>query len=266
MTIHPLIIGGQGAYKDSCFYTEYPDRELCLEYLMEVRNLAERWNFTHIVCSGGKTQAQTPALTEAESIINYWKESETTPKISENKIFMEDKALDSSENVIFGLMKVREGCGTEEMGRIGFYSLWQFKKQRMNGLAKQLGIQERFYFIAYADADKANARDLAEEGEGKNVAEMGRIEDFVLQKPEWESKRRDRFKGSGIEYNNRTLDYRKIFPRTFEALDILSKDTIEEIMELDLARDELVEKAIKELRRKKIEELQQMFRKEVIAP
>ncbi len=273
MAMHPLIVGGQGTYQNGCFYTEYPDRELCLEYIREIGNFAEKWGYTHIICSGGYTQKQTPDLSEAQSIRRFMEESGTIPssgiKIEEDRI-----ALDSSENIIFSLMELRINEPHKTIQRIGFYSLWQFKKARMNGLAKQLDIQERFYFSAYTDATKANAGDLAKKGEEAQLAEMIATDDFVLRKEPWEKmkqkkkgwdeKRRDRFVGT--DYSTRDVGLRAQYPKTFEALDGLRKDVISEILGLSMRADTAVEVAIETLRKNKLKALQRAFLHEVLTP
>ena len=151
--IAPLIVGGQGTYLDSSFYCEFSDRELSLEYMMEVAAVANRFKYTHIVTSGGFTQASTPTTSEAASFPELW--DLFGINLSGHEIVLDEVALDSAENVICGLMAVRihenkTHVEPRRIGRIGFFSQWHFKKRRMTGLARQLGIENSFFFHGYA--------------------------------------------------------------------------------------------------------------------
>ena len=41
--VDALIVGGQGTFSEGAYFTEFPDRELSLEYVMRVREIVERF-------------------------------------------------------------------------------------------------------------------------------------------------------------------------------------------------------------------------------
>ena len=285
MTISPLIIGWQGTYIDSLFYTEFPDRELSLEYMMEVAVIAQRFKYTHIVPSGGFTQAETPEVSEAASFENVWREFEIN--LGALCVVKDEVALDSAENVICGLMAVRineneTSRHPKAIGRIGFFSQWHFKKRRMTELAKQLGIEKSFYFHGYAHALKAAAGDAAQAGEQRQLDQMIAKDDFLLLGTEWEKKRRERYKKGRNQdcsqrddfdnvYNNRSAisgkDLRTVFRDVYEKLDVLKRTTIEELdQEADGGEGMKADahSILDIVRRKKIIKLQHVFREQVI--
>src|SRR5262245_51026934 len=97
-----LIIGGQGTYQGGEYHTEFPDRNLSLAYMMEVAEIVRKNRFDYVIPSGGFTQAATPGLSEARSFEAFWHETQTLPQA---KILFDEVALDSGENVIFGLQR-----------------------------------------------------------------------------------------------------------------------------------------------------------------
>jgi hypothetical protein len=279
--ISPLIIGGQGTYIDSLFYTEFPDRELSLEYMMEVAVVAQRFKYTHIIPSGGFTQSETPNVSEAASFENVWKEFEIN--LGSLNVVKDEVALDSAENVISGLMALRVAENESSrrpraIGRIGFFSQWHFKKRRMTELARQLGIEKSFYFHGYAQASKAAAGGVAQSGEESQLDKMIATDDFLLLGEGWETKRRKRFKkgrtddgkeGPNFEsvfkdrwaVSGKNLD--RIFAGVFEKLQLLKRTTIEE---LDHAADMNADaySTLELVRKRKIADLQAAFHSQVI--
>lgn len=259
-TVDALIVGGQGTFKDGNYYTEYPDRELSLEYVMNIRDIVERFRYTVVICSGGYTQKETTDLSEAKSFLNIWNETQTKPNC---QIVLDEVALDSAENVIFGLMALRLRLKEREakINRIGFYSQWHFKKPRMTSLATDLGIDRCFFFHGHAEADKANAGDKAKAGELVQLEKMKSRNDFLLRGSDWGEKREKRYRLSNPLFINRDLHLRKAFPGVFKAL----KDfEVTKVAELSNESQELeVHKAIENVRAKKIKALQEAFRKEV---
>jgi hypothetical protein len=260
--VSPLIVGGQGTYQDGHYYTEYPDRDLAIQHCVGIKAVVDQQHFTHVVLSGGYTQAQTPALSEARSFLNIWQETQTRPNVP---VILDEIALDSAENVIFGLMSLRFEEPKVRIKRIGFYSLWQFKKQRMTFLAKALGIESQLFFYALALAELANAGRLAQDGEEKQLASMAATQDYLLRGKEWESKRISRFRGD--VYANRVDDLRNRFPRTFATLDGLQSVTLCEVQSqasANLARD--IYDVINEIRQEKLKRFREAFLSEVLNP
>lgn len=181
-------------------------------------------------------------------------------------VVLDEVALDSAENVILGLMALRLREPQVRIKRIGFYSLWQFKKQRMTKLAKELGVENQFYFSALALAELANAGRLAQEGEEKQLAVMAANHDYLLRGKEWEAKRVGRYNGAA-PYRDRDAGLRAAFPAVFAALDGLRSVTLGEVLAqagADPARD--VHEVVGELRRKKLDEFREAFAAEVLNP
>ncbi len=264
--ITPLIIGGQGTYFNSLFHTEFPDRTLSIEYMMEAAFIAQRFKYTHIIPSGGFTQTETLDVSEAASFQNV--SQEFGINLGTLKVVKDEVALDSAENLICGLMAVRiaenkQVIHPRPIGRIGFFSQWYFKKRRMTELAKQLGIDKSFYFHGYAGASMAAAGNSALVGEQQQLDQMMAKDDYLLLGKEWETKRRNRYKpgrnkdgkeGNSFEstYSQRKKQLETIFDAVFKKLYLLEQTTNKELTN-----------RVKE-QQTMIKGLQQVFRNQVI--
>lgn len=254
-----LIVGGQGTFSEGEYFSEYPDRELSLEYVMKVGKKVEDFRYNVVICSGGYTQKETPTLSEAESFLNIWTETMTRPVCP---VVLDDVALDSAENVIFGLMALRLKEPRARLRRIGFFSQWRFKKPRMTGLAADLGIARRFSFHGHAVADQANAGEAAKVGELRQLETMRTRSDFLLRGKEWAEKRVQRYRHPTIPFVERDVELRKAFPAVFAALDQLERTTVEEIMNESPVMD--AHEAIQIVQQRKLQVLQAAFWSEVI--
>lgn len=286
--IAAVIIGGQGTYKDSLFFTEFPDRELSIEYMMGVVEIAQRFKYTHLIPSGGFTQSETSdassqdtLVSEASSFENVWKDFGISPGTLH--VVKDEVALDSAENIICGLMALRiylnqNNRNNIAIGRIGFFSQWHFKKRRMTELAKQLGIEKSFYFHGYAHASEAAAGDAAKAGEQAQLDRMIAEDDFLLLGQNWEEKRQNRFKTGRTEKGEKGLDFdrkyserwnvsgkdlKHVFQDVFKKLDALQVTTIEELDKAGRMEDDAY-KTLSVLRKKKLKDLQDVFNKQVI--
>jgi hypothetical protein len=257
--VDALIVGGQGTFNESSYFTEFPDRELGLEYVMKVRDIVDRFRYNVVICSGGYTQKETPILSEAESFLNIWAETMTKPACS---VVLDNVALDSAENVIFGLMTLRLKEPGAKLQRIGFYSQWHFKKPRMTSLAADLGIDKRFYFHGYADADHANAGEAAKAGELGQFEKMKNQRDFLLRGEEWTEKRVTRHRHPSISFAERDLELRTAFPAVFAALKQLERTSVDELTSEGPEMD--AREAIRKAQQRKILTLQAAFSKEVL--
>lgn len=261
--ISPLIVGGQGTYFNGRYYTEFPDRALALDHMAEVARVVENADYNCVVCSGGFTKKETPDLSEAKSIVNYWTEIQRRPRA---EVVLDEVALDSAENVIFGLMSLRKAFPDRPIKRICFYSLWQFKKPRMTSLAECLGIAEQFYFRAFSDERKANAGLKALKGEQNQYERMKLESDFLLRGQYWQKKRFDRFHANA-RYAERDNEFRELFPDVFTALDSLSMTKISDLEQYFSNSPEMpIEKALKEVRNRKLLELQEAFITNIVKP
>jgi hypothetical protein len=241
------------------YFTEFPDRELSLEYVMKVRDVVERFRYNIVICSGGYTRRETPTLSEADSFLNVWNETQTKPSCP---IVLDRVALDSAENVIFGLMALRLKEPAARVRRIGFFSQWHFKKPRMTSLATDLGIDKSFFFHGHADADHANAGDAAKAGEARQLDAMRRDSDFLLLGKDWAKKRAERYQHPTIPFASRDAELRMAFPSVFETLRRIERTTVEELAMESLDMEARL--ALEAVRRRKIEALQTSFAHEVL--
>lgn len=263
-SLNVLIVGGQGTYLNGKYYTEFPDRALALDHIAEVAKVVEDASYNCVVCSGGFTKEETPNLSEAESILNYWGEVQKRPRVD---VILDEVALDSAENIIFGLMALRQTIKDYPIERICFYSLWQFKKPRMTSLAKDLGIENQFFFRAFTDERKANAGPAALAGEQKQYESMKIYNDFLLRGKTWEEKRIKRYEKTSIIFNERDLALRNDFKKTFAALDRLKETKVCEFSTIIAKSPNIpIETAVEKIRNLKLEELKEAILDEIISP
>jgi hypothetical protein len=216
--IDVLIVCGQGVYIDGKYYSEYPDHNVYLEHAMTVKDIFDKFNYTHIVCSGSYTQNNSTDtgvknISEAQSFINMWEDTDSYPNC--RNITLDEYSLDSIENVILGLISLRHQLNKQNfypvIRRVGVYSTWQFKKKRFNILAKELGIINQFYFHGFVDADKAEAGELALNGEKKFLIENKN--DPFLVSSNAENRKRARLKKG--DYDTRLDKLKKEFSNLF---------------------------------------------------
>jgi len=222
-----LVVCGQGTYRDGAYYTEYADRDVYLGHAMNIGRVASEYRYDYLVCSGSYTQAATPGLSEASSFRSIWADTGTHPRLENDHIFFDEYALDSAENLYLALMVARQTLGPRiPMRRIGVYAAWKFKKSRFTQLARELGIVERFYFHAFADAGAAEHPDLATKGEAAQMQKMDETRDYLLLSEEWARKRRQRYRNPDFEGRLRGL--RAGFPRFFAVLDEIAAQGMNE--------------------------------------
>ena len=258
--ISALLIGGQGTYQDGEYYTEWPDRDSSVLHAANTRRVVTEGCYTHVICCGGFTQKGTPHLSEASSFLNMWDETQTRPVV---QITLDEVSLDSTENVVFGLMALRKEVPEIPILRVAYYSLWQFKKARMVGCARDLGIDRRFYFHAYADHTVAWAHEKARIGEQAQHDKLAASQDFLLLGSEWEEKRKKRY--CGPNYGTRTAELRDAFPKTFIALDSLRTTPARELTPLIEAHpNDDIPHVVKLLRDQKLGALQTAIKDEVM--
>jgi hypothetical protein len=209
-----LIVGGQGAYKDGEYFAEFPDRDVYLGHAIAVREVAERYRYSCIVCSGGLTQKLIPTLSEAASFENMWGDTNSRPT---QPVYLDEFSLDSAENVYIGLMVARISLGDRcVIRRIGVFSAWDFKKARFNRVAEKLGIINRFYFHGFAPASRANAGDRLLRGENAFLEQITTDDDDLVLGRERHLKRKQRY--SGTNFSERLKTVKDRFPDVFAAL------------------------------------------------
>jgi hypothetical protein len=222
--IDVLIVCGQGVYLDGKYYSEYPDHNVYLEHAISVKEIFRKFNYTHIVCSGGYTQKdchnqKVENTSEAKSFLKIWEDTNSKPNTK--NIIYDEYALDSTENIILGLISLRNSLNNEGLNptirRIGAYSAWQFKKKRFNNLAKELEIINQFYFHGFANADKAQSGDLALNGEKKFLDETKN--DPFLISSNAEMKKKNRLKKE--TYSDRLVILKDSFSNLFNQFDNL---------------------------------------------
>ncbi len=226
-----VLIGcGQGVYKNGGFPVEYPDADVYLWHGMEARNVANRFRYNVMVLSGGLTQKAHPDTSEAEGMLQIMTEMQERPAV---RPILETAALDSTENVLFGLMAARLALDKTPIRRIGVHVAWQFKKHRFNLLARMLDLHPNFYFHGLASHDRADAGERAVDGEHALVGSVLEAGDPLLLSDRMEEKRRSRFVGA--DYAARTAHYRHQFPAVFAAVDTLRRDLLDVAKQRSLA-------------------------------
>jgi hypothetical protein len=230
-----LIACGQGTYENGSFHCEFPDRDVYLSHALNVRHVVSEYRYNFVVCSGGFTQAATPHLSEARSFQAIWQDTGTRPDIPEGDIIFDEHSLDSAENVYVSLMLARRHLGADlPIRRVGVSAAWKFKKHRFTSLARELGIDDCFYFHGYADARAADAPDAASHGESGQMAEISEKEDFLLLGRKWAEKRRTRYRGRCVD--GRFGELPKAFPGFFSALEAIARDGSTDARRKDLRR------------------------------
>jgi len=216
-----LIVCGQGTWHDGNFYTQFPDRDVYLKHLLTVGQIVKEFGYTHVVCSGGFTQPRTPHLSEAKSMQMFWSETNTA-LLPADRIFLDELALDSAENVYLGLATARANLGKTPIRRVGVYAAWKFKKARFNALASALGILDRLYFHGLATAQDAQAGERAAREEDVQSQKLSATNDLLMLADEWERKRQARLQSK--DYAHRLDKARKQFPLFFTALDAIKQN------------------------------------------
>jgi hypothetical protein len=237
MAADVLIVCGQGTYENGEYSAEFPDRDVYLDHAISVKAVAERFAYSHIVCSGGFTQPGMRHVSEAQSFQAMWQDTNSVPN---QPVFLDEYSLDSAENVYLGLMVARGNLGIEPIRRVGVFAAWDFKKPRFNMVAKELGIVSRFYFHGFAPASRANAGERALAGENKFLSEMSGTEDYLLLLPDAALKREGRYCGKEDEpdyqqrhtaYPDRLNPLRKQFPDVFRRFDSLCTERNSDVLE-----------------------------------
>ena len=221
-----LIVCGQGTYRDGQYYAEHRDHNVYLKHAVTVKGIVKMYNYTHVVCSGGPTKEETGALTEAESFMKIWKDTNSGP-LDEENIFLDKLSLDSAENVYLGLMEARKNLGDVPIRRIGLYAAWKFKKPRFNSLAKELGIIRRFYFHGLATTDEAEVRERARQGEDRLMKKIVAANDHLLLSADLRKKHEKRWYAKETPYEERLNCRRNQFPEFFEVLDEIQEHGIQ---------------------------------------
>jgi hypothetical protein len=213
-----LIVCGQGTYRDGCFYSEFDDRAVCLDHALSARGIVERFAYTHVVASGGFTQKATPDLSEAESFVRVWEEFGAAP-VPSDRLFLDEVALDSAENVALGILAARLGLGAGvRIRRIGVFTAWAPKGYRFGAAARALGIHQRFYFHGFGRAEAMNVHDPTPK---PTLSEYGHLatdlSEALLLGQGFEDKRRRRYRGP-VPYGERGARLTWEFPAVLAAL------------------------------------------------
>lgn len=222
-----LIVFGQGTYRGGEYSAELPDRDVYAGHAAAVGDVASTFNYSQIVCSGGRTQRTMRDRSEAKSFLELWCDLNATPAAAHG-IALDEHALDSAESVYLGLMAARLALGTLPMRRIGVFLAWEFKKARVTHAAGDLGIATRFYFHGFAPAARSIVGDqlLARERDFLDRIEASR--DCLLLSDRYDETRRRRYCGDPDEpgYEGRLHHFprrldtlRERFREVFECLD-----------------------------------------------
>lgn len=236
MAANVLIVCGQGTYNNGEYSAEFPDRDVYLDHAIEVKTIAERFAYSHIVCSGGFTQPGMRDISEAQSFQTIWADMNSTPS---QPVILDKYSLDSAENLYFGLMVARMKLDVEPIQRIGVFAAWDFKKPRFNMVAQELGIIRQFYFHGFAPASRADAEERALAGETKFLSDVDISKDYLLLLSNADAKRKARYSGKAdesdylqrlAEYPKRLNPLRSQFPDVFQRFDFLSAGSNAQIL------------------------------------
>lgn len=212
-----LLVPLQGVYdaRTGRFHCEYPDRDVYARHVSSVPAALRTWGCDCAVLSGGHTQGTVAHLSEAAGASALL--GELGQRLPRGRLVVESAALDSVENVLFGLMAARLRYPDAPLGRVVILPAWAFKKRRFSLVVEALGIADQCYVCGMEDARQATDAAGALKGERTLVRTMLRDRDPLLVAPAWEAKRRAR-DHSG-DYRGRVGAFRRSFPACFAALD-----------------------------------------------
>lgn len=246
MTTDPadvLIVFGQGTYRDGEYHAELPDRDVFIGHAASVREIVARFNYSHVVCSGARTQPAMRDRSEAESFLDLWRDLKVLPDVAHG-IALDELALDSAESVYLGLIAARIALGTRPIRRVGVSLAWRFKKARVIHVASDLGITSRFYFHGFASASRSLIGDELLAREREFLDRIERSGDCLLLSSEYDETRRRRFCGDADEpgYDERV----RAFPR---GLDLLRERFADVFAALDAVRNDRTPATLADLHR-----------------
>lgn len=213
-----LIVTGQGIWFHGRFFAEFKDLVVYLDHLKTAWRIAQKYRYTHVVLSGGYTQAQVPHVSEAGGMLSLLRELQIVPD-DPTRIILDHHAYDSAENVIMGLIAAQLQFGGIPIRRIGISNSWLGKKKRFSLLAKELGIEDRLFFHGYAPWNRALDPDGAQRGEAHQCT-LVENDPLMLQPDPWEKKRRMRYHGP-TAFEHRFDQFAPHFPKFFAALNNL---------------------------------------------
>lgn len=214
-----LLVPQQGVFdkRTRRFHCEYADRGVYRRHLQHVPDMLRDWGCNCLVVTGGRTQKDVPDVSEAQGAVDLFDELGLDLALPRRRVVVEETALDSAENVLFGLMLARTKFPRAPIGQVVIWPAWLFKTPRFNLAARTLGILEQTYVCGGYGAEAANEGERAVTGEKGQFAQMMSENDPLLLGPQWERKRRDRYQGNIYEHR---LDHlRSGFPACFAALD-----------------------------------------------
>jgi hypothetical protein len=211
-----LLVPGQGVYvkERGTFLTEFPaDKETYVEPGLNAPMRARAVGAKLVVASGGPTNRGAEGRTEGEGMRHLLEDFRTAFALD---CCAETRALDSAENLLFGLIQARLLLEPDvAIGQIWVWSAWRFKRERFSITARALGVGEQLYFSAFASEPAAGPKALA--GERDVVDYMKVSGDTLLLGQAFDDKRQRRYAGR-VPYESRLGDLPKSFPGVFEAV------------------------------------------------
>lgn len=223
-----MIVCGQGTYKNTRFYSEFPEKNAYLGHILKIPEKIQTYRPDYVIFSGGYTQKETGSkLSESESIPIILREK-LNIRFDHQFMFYnstkihylrEISALDSVENILYSIFKYRisSGKNLEDIKKIYIYSTWSFKKKRFLMASNSLGIKNKVQFLHYSQGKEITNLAKALQSEKEIIRKLKTQKDCLMRGQDWETKRRNRFQGK--DYFLRDKEYRSQFPRFFKQLD-----------------------------------------------
>lgn len=208
-----LIVCGQGVYHDGEFFSDFHDRDIYFKHIKDFPSVVKEFNYNCVVLSGGFTQKNLPWKSEAEGFIDILKDSGRIEDTFNEGIpcLLDEISLDSSENLIFGLMTARLALEkTIPIRRIGVYAAWKYKKWRFNRNAQALGIIDRTYVHSVAFDTETNFSVPDDDRIKKTIDQYNEdvLEFSLLRSGDKEEKREKRWQNNRFEKDRKFINLR----------------------------------------------------------
>jgi hypothetical protein len=157
-------------YSDDSWYLkdfQKDEPKFYIEHILTGIKLADKDSLSVLIFSGGYTNPSSPGRSEAMSYYEIAESQEWLDKCSK-RVFLEEYARDSFENLLFGVCRYYELA--EELPEKTTVVSWKFKKARFYFHWNTLSINNyKFEYFGVNNPEDLNA---AMEGERKAIAEF----------------------------------------------------------------------------------------------
>jgi hypothetical protein len=215
----------QGPFSDGAYHTEYDDRGPYAEHLLGIPAEAELFVVNAIALCGGYARK---AIRVSESKSNYeWLEEigvwSKLPSTVEATL-IEDRSLDTAENVLMALLVARRRFPDRPFGRIIVSTAMEVKTARLCYITSAMGsLRQRIFVVGRMPLTRFADPDGALAGERAVVAKMKQDRDPLMQDYDWRSKRAARCDDPRGFAGRFDADLRADFPQLFAALDQMAE-------------------------------------------